>query len=209
MRARTISAACQREQPQPPQHDEERQAQDRLAYPHLVPPAQVPRLQRERVAGPDEGHDRGGEGDPVGNGQPRVPPGQERSQQDAPGQRGCAGHQHHRPRRRDITAGIAWIVRDVEAQRRGLAHAADHERYPEPRRDRGVFAPHFRSQGPCDDYASQAGRRGRGDVVASGAGHLAPDAAPPQRGGELPQVSPRGIGCDLQGHRSLLTASCA
>ena len=102
-----------------------------------------------------------------------------------------AGHQHHRPRRRDITAGIAGIVRNVEAQRRGLAHAADHECYPEPRRDRGVFASHFRSQGTCDDYASQAGRRGRGDVVASGAGHLAPDAAPPQHRGELPPPSPR------------------
>ena len=62
-------------------------------------------------------------------------------------------------------------MRDVEAQRRGLAHTADYERYPEPRRDRGVFASHFRPQGPRDDYASQTSRRGRGDVVASSAGH--------------------------------------
>ena len=74
----------QREQPQPPQHDDDRQAQDRLAHPYGVPPSQVPGLQRERVASPDEGHDRGGEGDPVGGGQFRVTVGEKRCQENPP-----------------------------------------------------------------------------------------------------------------------------
>jgi len=56
--------------------------------------------------------------------------------------------------------------------------------------NRGIFASHFWSQGTCDDYSSQAGCRGRNHVKASGAGYLAPDTAPPQRGGELSQMFP-------------------
>src|SRR5260370_19922835 len=50
---------------------------------------------------------------------------------------------------------------------------------------------------------------GGGDVVAGRMALLASDAAPPEPRRELLQVSPRGIGCDLGGHSSLRTVSCA
>jgi len=207
VRARTISAAASVSIRS--RRNTTRNARRRLAHPHRVPPAQVLGLQRGCAAGPNEGHDRGGEGDPVGSGQPCVPPGEDRRQEDPRGQRGCAGHQHHRSRRRDITPGIAGIVRNWKQNAAGWPMPSATIATP----NHAVTAAYsHRISGPRARATAMPPRpaaAGRGDAVAGRVDHEAPDAAPPQHGSELSQVSPCGSGCDLGNHSSLWTASCA
>jgi hypothetical protein len=178
---------------QSPQDEDRDQRQDRLTYSHHIPPLQIPRLQREGVACPDESHDRRAERYPVAEGYFRVPMSEQRGEDYTHRESKCARRHHHCTRRRDVFASLARLPGDVEAHSGRLAHRANHLYQGEPSCDCGILTTHRRPESTCHDDPAYATSSSSNDVESRCPDNRPPRTRPPQRRCEPLQPGWRGV----------------